>query len=110
MCIVRIDADAPLLRAHPYIAMPTRGAEGDPNISPQDWGSCPSPLAGRRWHSVYGDAEEVLAKVPRRGILMILHETTRPAKTDQALFGERHGQIVRRLRYEAGLPSTFTLA
>jgi hypothetical protein len=39
----------------------------------------------------YGDAEEVLAKVPRRGIPMI--HRTRSAKTDQALFGEWHGQV-----------------
>jgi hypothetical protein len=62
----------------------------------------------------YGDAEEVLAKVPRRGIPMILHETRdksehgRPKPTK--LYSESGmAKLVRRLRAEAGLPTTFTL-
>ena len=43
------------------------------------------------------DAEEVLAKVPRRGIPMILHETrdktSMGGQADKAVFGERHGQV-----------------
>jgi hypothetical protein len=41
----------------------------------------------------YGDAEDVLAKVPRRGIPMIGQDRTWRAKADQALFCERHGQV-----------------
>jgi hypothetical protein len=62
----------------------------------------------------YSDAEDVLAKVPRRGIPMILHETRdktedgRPKPTK--LYSESGmAKLVRRLRDEAGLPSTFTL-
>jgi hypothetical protein len=62
----------------------------------------------------YGDAEEVLANVPRRGIAMILHETRdktehgRPKPTK--LYSESGmAKLVRRLRDEAGLPTTFTL-
>jgi len=62
----------------------------------------------------YGDAEEVLAKVPRRGIPMILHETRdktergRPKPTK--LYSESGmAKLVRRLRDEAALPTTFTL-
>jgi hypothetical protein len=62
----------------------------------------------------YGDAEDVLAKVPRRGIPMILHETR--AKTDPRkpkptnLYSESGmAKLVRRLRDEGGLPATFTL-
>jgi hypothetical protein len=62
----------------------------------------------------YGDAEEVLAKVPRRGIPMILHETrdkTGPGKPKPSKLYSESGmaKLVRRLRNEAGLPSTFTL-
>jgi hypothetical protein len=62
----------------------------------------------------YGDAEGVLAKVPRRGIPMILHETrdktevgrARPTKLYSA---SGMAKLVRRLRSEADLPTTFTL-
>jgi hypothetical protein len=62
----------------------------------------------------YRDAEEVLAKVPRRGIPIILHETRdrtedgRPKPTK--LYSESGmAKLVRRLRDAAGLPTTFTL-
>jgi hypothetical protein len=62
----------------------------------------------------YGDAEEVLAKVPRRGIPMILHETRDKTERGQAkptkLYSESGmAKLVRRLRNEVGLPPTFTL-
>lgn len=62
----------------------------------------------------YGDAEEVLAKVPRRGIPMILHETRDKTERGQPkptkLYSESGmAKLVRRLRDEAGLPPTFTL-
>lgn len=62
----------------------------------------------------YSDAEQVLSQVPRRGIPMILHETRdkteagRPKPTK--LYSESGmAKLVRRLRAEAGLPTTFTL-
>jgi hypothetical protein len=62
----------------------------------------------------YGDAEEVLAKVPRRGIPMILHETRDKTELGQPkptkLYSESGmAKLVRQLRNEAGLPTTFTL-
>jgi hypothetical protein len=62
----------------------------------------------------YGDAEDVLAKVPRRGIPMILHEVrgkTEPGKPKPTKLYSESGmaKLVRRLRKEAGLPATFTL-
>jgi hypothetical protein len=62
----------------------------------------------------YADAEAVLAKVPRRGVPMILHETRdkieddkpRPTKLYSA---SGMAKLVRRLRKLATLPSTFTL-
>jgi hypothetical protein len=62
----------------------------------------------------YGDAEEVLAKVRRRGIPMILHETrdkTEPGRPKPTkLYSESSmAKLVLRLRDEAGLPTTFTL-
>jgi hypothetical protein len=62
----------------------------------------------------YGDAEGVLAKVPRRGIPMILHETRDKTELGQPkptkLYSESGmAKLVRRLRNEAGLPTTFTL-
>jgi hypothetical protein len=62
----------------------------------------------------YGDAEDVLAKVPRRGIPMILHEArakTEPAKPKPTKLYSESGmaKLVRRLRKDAGLPPTFTL-
>jgi hypothetical protein len=62
----------------------------------------------------YGDAEGVLAKVPRRGIPMILHETrgkTEPGKPKATKVYSESGmaKLVRRLRNDAGLPATFTL-
>ncbi len=62
----------------------------------------------------YGDAEEVLAKVPRRRIPMILHETRHKTERGQPkptkLYSESGmAKLVRRLRDEARLPPTFTL-
>jgi hypothetical protein len=62
----------------------------------------------------YADAEDVLAKVPRRGIPIILHETrdkTEPGKPKPAKLYSESGmaKLVRRLRDQAGLPATFTL-
>ena len=62
----------------------------------------------------YADAEGVLAKVPRRGIPMILHETrgkTEPgkAKPTKLYSGSGMAKFVRRLRKDAALPVTFTL-
>jgi hypothetical protein len=55
----------------------------------------------------YGDAEAVLAHLPRRGIAMILKRqrdgTTEPYTAMQM------SKIVRKLRDQLGLPSTFTL-
>jgi hypothetical protein len=62
----------------------------------------------------YADAEEVLAKVPKRGLPIVLHETGPTPKDGTAratriytIFGM--GNLVRRLREKSGLPSTFTL-
>jgi hypothetical protein len=72
------------------------------------------PLQDRDGTLFYGDAEDVLTKVPRRGIPMILHETR--TKTERGkpkptkLYSESGmAKLVRRLRNDTGLPSTFTL-
>jgi hypothetical protein len=62
----------------------------------------------------YADAEAVLAKLSRRGIPMILHETRdkpEEGKARQAKFYSPSGmaKLVRRLRVLAKLPETFTL-
>ena len=62
----------------------------------------------------YGDAEEVLAKVPRRGVPMILHETrekTEPGipKPTKLYSASGMAKLVRRLRNDAQLPPSFTL-
>jgi hypothetical protein len=63
----------------------------------------------------YEDAEAILAKLPRRGVPMILREVIPPRhctdqKTTSRLFSISGFQkIVQRLRAEIGLPSTFTL-
>ena len=55
----------------------------------------------------YADAEAVLARLPRRGVPMILkakaNGTTEPFKIMQM------GKLVRKLRDRLGLPATFTL-
>ena len=62
----------------------------------------------------YADAEAVLAKVPRRGIPLILHETRdkieagRPKPT-KLYSASGMAKLVRRLRNNAKLPPTFTL-
>jgi hypothetical protein len=55
----------------------------------------------------YGDAEDVLARLPRRGIAMIL----KGARDGIAKPYDRHemAKIVRKLRDRLGLPATFTL-
>jgi hypothetical protein len=72
------------------------------------------PLQDEDGTLFYRDGEEVLSRVPRRGIPMILHETR--GKTE---FGEPKpaklysiggmAKLVQRLRVDAGLPTTFTL-
>jgi hypothetical protein len=62
----------------------------------------------------YSDAEEVLAKVPRRGIPMIPHETGDKTEYGQPkpikLYSESGmAKLAHRLRDEAGLLPTFTL-
>ena len=62
----------------------------------------------------YSDAEAVLARLPRRGIPMILHETrgkAEPGKAKPTTLSSESGmaKLVRRLRELANLPSTFTL-
>jgi hypothetical protein len=62
----------------------------------------------------YADAEGVLGQVPRRGIPMILHEVhikAEPGKPKPTKLYSESGmaKLVRRLRNDAGLPSTFTL-
>ena len=72
------------------------------------------PLEDEDGTLFYADAEAVLAKLPRRGIPMILHETR--AKTPKGkpkpttLFSASGmAKLVRRIRDVAELPSTFTL-
>jgi hypothetical protein len=72
------------------------------------------PLQDSDGTPFYRDAEDVLAKVPRRGIPMILHEMRGKTETGKPkptkLYSESGmAKLVRRLRTEAGLPSTFTL-
>jgi hypothetical protein len=62
----------------------------------------------------YADAEAVLAKLPRRCIPMILHETrdkTEEGRSRQTKLYSASGmaKLVRRLRELAKLPATFTL-
>ena len=61
----------------------------------------------------YGDAEEVLTQVPRRGIPMILHESrgkTKDGSKPTTLYSTSGmAKLVQRLRDDAGLPTTFTL-
>jgi integrase len=54
----------------------------------------------------YADAEEVLAKLPRRGIPMILREVEEGKSKPFAFSTMQH--IVQRMRKKLGLPSTFT--
>jgi hypothetical protein len=55
----------------------------------------------------YADAEAVLAKVPRRGVPMIMHKGR--DGTAQLYSESGMAKLVRRIRDLAGLPSTFTL-
>lgn len=62
----------------------------------------------------YGDAEDVLGKVPRRGIPMILHETRERTEEDKPKPTKLYSasgmaKLVRRLRVLAKLPATLTL-
>jgi hypothetical protein len=62
----------------------------------------------------YGDAEAVLAKLPRRGIPMILHDTREKVedgkpKASKLYSASGMAKLVRRLRKVADLPATFTL-
>jgi hypothetical protein len=62
----------------------------------------------------YADAESILAKLPRRGIPMILHEIRGKTAEDKPKPTKLYSasgmaKLVRRIRDEAGLPSTFTL-
>jgi hypothetical protein len=62
----------------------------------------------------YEDAEAILAKLPRRGVPMILREVISPkSRTDQMTTSKLFSisgfqKIVQRMRAEIGLPSTFT--
>lgn len=72
------------------------------------------PLQDNDGTLFYSDAEDVLAKVPRRGIPMILHEArgkTGAGKPKPTKLYSESGmaKLVRRLRNEVGLPATFTL-
>ena len=72
------------------------------------------PLEDRDGTQFYADAEAVLAKVPRRGIPMIMHEDRKRPEVDkpkQAVLYSASGmaKLVRRLREAAKLPATFTL-
>jgi hypothetical protein len=72
------------------------------------------PLADDDGPLFYADAESVLSKLPRRGIPMILHETrgkTAAGKPTPTTLHSASGmaKLVRRIRTQAGLPSTFTL-
>jgi hypothetical protein len=72
------------------------------------------PLQDRDGTQFYGDAEDVLRKMPRRGIPMIMHETrakTGPGKPKPTKLYSESGmaKLVRRLRNDTELPSTFTL-
>lgn len=78
------------------------------------WAIVLHPLQDSDGTLFYGDAEEVLAKVPRRGIPIILHEArakSEPGKPKPTKLYSESGmaKLVRRLRKDAGLPSTFTL-
>jgi hypothetical protein len=55
----------------------------------------------------YGDAEAVLAHLPRRGIAMILKQ--RLDGTTEPYTAMQMSKIVRKLRDRIALPSTFTL-
>jgi hypothetical protein len=62
----------------------------------------------------YRDAGDVLGKVPRRGIPMILHETRERSEKDKPKATKLYSpsgmaKLVRRLRVLAKLPPTFTL-
>lgn len=72
------------------------------------------PLQDDNGTLFYADAEDILACVPRRGIPIILHETREKTETGRPrstkLYSESGmAKLVRRLRNEAGLPTTFTL-
>jgi hypothetical protein len=55
----------------------------------------------------YGDAEAVLARLPRRGVAMILK--ARRDGTTEPYTAMQMSKIVRKLRGRLGLPATFTL-
>jgi hypothetical protein len=55
----------------------------------------------------YGDAEAVLAHLPRRGVAMILKK--KPDGTTESYTAMQMSKHVRKLRDALGLPSTFTL-
>ena len=63
----------------------------------------------------YEDAEAILAKLPRRGVPMILREVIPPRsqlnqyKTCKVFSYSGFEKIIQRMRAEIGLPSTFTL-
>jgi hypothetical protein len=71
------------------------------------------PLQDSNGALFYGDGEDVLSKVPRRGIPMILHKSRRIAEGSSRparLYSESGmAKLVRRLREKAGLPAVFTL-
>ena len=69
------------------------------------------PLQDGDGTQFYGDAEAVLAKLPRRGVPMILHQGRGDLEKATATLYSASGmaKLVRRMRVAAGLPATFTL-
>lgn len=69
------------------------------------------PLQDDDGTQFYADAEAVLAKLPRRGVPMILHPGRGdPEKTPATLYSASGmAKLVRRMRAAATLPATFTL-
>jgi hypothetical protein len=69
------------------------------------------PLQDGDGTQFYADAEAVLAKVPRRGVPMILHlGRGDPEKVAATLYSASGmAKLVRRMRAAAALPATFTL-
>jgi hypothetical protein len=72
------------------------------------------PLEDTDGTRFYADAEDVLAKLPRRGIPMIMHEPRGKPDADKPKQGRLYSasgmaKLVRRIRDAAKLPATFTL-
>jgi len=64
--------------------------------------------------TIFRDAEAVLAKVPRRGVPLVMHDARgqdrrRHSETRRALFGSGMAKLVQRLRQVAKPSQTFSL-